>query len=294
MIALTLAASAFSPCAPRAAPGRAPPYIVPPNAGALTHARRVHADALRLEAVLETPPPSSPPPPPPSSPPPTTYAEVAAGVALFVMLQSVFLSFASVAGADTGESGGAVAACRLLATASFFAVQQAAGTRADEWLQSDATTDGERSRASALLRENPAAPAAAALAFALALAAAGTALGVEWLPPARPLPEAGRALDVLVVAPLTEEAVFRAWLLRALDRAGAAPAASFAASAALFSLWHAPQSVVTGDASALVFFAALGAWLALLYRTAGDSLRVAAGTHASFNLIVVLLRAARA
>ena len=121
------------------------------------------------------------------------------------------------------------------------------------------------------------------------VAAVGTASGFEWLPAARPLPDVGRALDLLVTAPLTEEAFFRAWLLRSADRVGVPPAAGLAASALFFSLWHTP-----GGASEFFFFAALGLWLALLYRKSDGSLPLVAGTHASFNLIVVLLRAVRA
>ena len=114
------------------------------------------------------------------------------------------------------------------------------------------------------------------------------------LPAARPLPEAGRALDVLVAAPLTEELYFRGWLLAACDAAGAPAVASLGASALLFSLWHAPQLLSgAGSAGELVFFAALGAWLALLYRKSESSLPLVVGTHASFNAIVVLLRAVR-
>ena len=90
-------------------------------------------------------------------------------------------------------------------------------------------------------------------------------------------------------APLTEEAYFRAWLLPALERVGAPPGAGVAASAALFSLWHLPG----GGASEVLFFAALGTWLAVLFRASGGSRLLAAGTHASFNLIVVLLRASQ-
>ena len=93
------------------------------------------------------------------------------------------------------------------------------------------------------------------------------------------------------MAPLTEEAFFRAWLLNALAKLDAPPLAALATSAALFATWHLPSVLGGGGPGELGFFAALGAWLAWLYKASGDSLPFVAGTHASFNLIVVLLRA---
>ena len=60
----------------------------------------------------------------------------------------------------------------------------------------------------------------------------------------------------------------------AVRRAGAPDAVGLAASAALFALWHVPQG---GD---VLFFAALGAWLALLHQRAGGSLPLVVGTPA--------------
>ena len=46
-------------------------------------------------------------------------------------------------------------------------------------------------------------------------------LGLEWVPAPRPWPEPERAALLLAVAPLSEEAFFRAFLLTAFERAGA-------------------------------------------------------------------------
>ena len=126
--------------------------------------------------------------------------------------------------------------------------------------------------------------------FALAIAALGTGLGAEWLPPPRPLPGPLRAVDILAAAPLTEEIFFRAWLLVAMQRAGASELAALGASSVLFACWHAPLVAALGDPSELFFFGALGAWLTLLYQKSDGSLPLAVGTHATFNLIVTLLR----
>ena len=262
--------------------------------------RTRHTPAPRLQADDQPPlEPLTPLTPlTPAADDTSSWTDVAIGAFLFVLLQSVFLSLASVAGLSAAQDGGVAAASRLLATGSFFAVQQVAGLPASTWLSGGDEARGGTSGSSPVndFLRSPAAPPAAALAFAVAVAATLQLLGIEWLPEARPLPDAGRALDVLVMAPLTEEAFFRAWLLSALDRLRFPTAASLAASATLFSLWHLP-SLLNGSASGgvgeLAFYAALGAWLALLYRQSDRSLPLVAGTHASFNLIVVLLRTVR-
>lgn len=252
---------------------------------------RPRCTPARLQLPDEQPDIAATPPPPPAA----SLTDVAAGVALFVLLQSIVLSFGSAAGLSAGQDGSVAAGSRLVATGTFVAVQQAAGLPVGAWLVRDDTSKASSSPSSAasdFLQQNPAAAPAAALAFSLAVALIGTVAGLDWLPAARPLPDPGRAFDVLVTAPLTEEAFFRAWLLEATAAANAPPLAALAASAGLFSLWHLPELLGSGAGPAeLVFFAALGGYLAQLYRTSGGSLPLVAGTHASFNLIVVLLRA---
>ena len=115
----------------------------------------------------------------------------------------------------------------------------------------------------------------------------GVAAWDATLPAARELPAAGTALDVLALAPLTEEIFFRGWLLAAAQSAGISAPLRVALSACGFALWH----VGAGDSP--LFFAALGAYLAVLFERSGGALSLCVGTHATYNLCVVLLRAAR-
>lgn len=219
----------------------------------------------------------------------TTWPDVGAGCALFFLLQISTLSTLQAVGITSG--GAVIPTLRVFVTAAFVAIQQAAGLPADRWLmRSPAAQRAEQASYIVSFLRSPGAPVAAALAFALAVAAAGTASGATWLPEPRALPGLGRAVDVLGAAPLTEEIFFRAWLLEACERVAAPPAIATALSATTFTLWHIQQC--SGPADAL-FFAALGAWLALLYQRSENSLPLVAGTHASFNLIVLLLRAAQ-
>ena len=185
-----------------------------------------------------------------------SWPDVGAGCAIFFLLQLSTLSVIQVLGLAT--NGAAVAAVRAFVTGGFSAVQQSVGLPVERWLTTSPISEQPPSPE---FLPSPFAPVVSAAAFAALVAAVGTVSGSAWLPDARALPDAGRALDLLIAAPLTEEAVFRGWLLQASTSAGASPLASAALSATLFALWHAPQC--TGPAE-LGFFAALGAWLALL------------------------------
>lgn len=250
---------------------------------------------------------------------PPTVTDVVLGSIVFLLLHSILLStaaFVAAGAADVPAGKGAIenlgvgALCRAAATVGFVAVQNAAGTLPDGWLAgpadaSSAADDGDRwwlRDESAILRtpspeilSKPlvAAPLVA-IGFAAAVAALGAATGVDLLPEPRPLPSPGRVLDVLIAAPVTEELFFRAWLLRMLERAGASLPATLAISSALFALWHVPV-IAAGNAAPgeLVFFATLSAVLSVLYQRSAGSLPLVAGTHASFNAIVVALRTAR-
>ena len=209
-----------------------------------------------------------------------------AGVPLFFLLESTTVGLArSGLPPDLAPPVGRAAAFGL-----FAAVQAASGTSVDTWLLRPAAEPEWRWLAA------PWAPAAvfaafaaAALAPALACQLFGQAEVAEALLPAGgPPPSAARCLDVLLLAPLTEEAFFRGWLLTASARAGAPRAASAAASAALFALWHA------GDgAGGLLAFAALGGWLAVVYQAGGGRLAPCVGGHVLWNALILALRAAR-
>ena len=118
--------------------------------------------------------------------------------------------------------------------------------------------------------------------------------GLEWLPGPRPWPEPERAALLLLIAPLSEEAFFRAYLMTALERAGAPANAALLASAAGFALYHVPLAEMLRDGSLeLAFYELLGLYLGFLYQRSGRSLPLAVVTHASFNSIVTALRAAQ-
>jgi membrane protease YdiL (CAAX protease family) len=102
-----------------------------------------------------------------------------------------------------------------------------------------------------------------------------------------------RAHSVLAIAPLSEEIFFRAWLLVTLRRAGASFPARVALSSILFSLWHVPLGRPEMAPTDLLAFGALGAVLAAMYDASSGSLPLVASTHASYNLIVTLLRYGR-
>lgn len=225
------------------------------------------------------------------------WTDVGAGCLLFVLLQSFGLTLASASGINPAADDAGLAACAIrgVVAAGFVAVQQQGGLPADRWLTADSSTSTALTNdPSVQALRSPLAPLMTAAIFAIVTAACGAALGLEWLPTPRPLPGVGRAADVLIAAPATEELFFRAWLITAVESAGAPAAISIAVSSIAFALWHLPL-ILTGGASAteLLFFASLGAWLAVLYRSSAGSLPLVVGTHAAFNLLVVVLRSAQ-
>ena len=235
---------------------------------------------------------------------PSSWEGIGASIALYVLLYTSTLSvlqLATASGTDAGTTNGiATVVARLIATGGFAAIQQAAGLPIEEWLtlgpstSQPSATDSSASGLPAVLL-SPIGPPAAGLAFFLVAAGLGVAAslgaGLEWdstLPAGRALPEMAAAADILLVAPITEELFFRGWLLRAAERAELSQPLRIGASALLFAIWH----VGAGDSP--LFFAGLGAYLAYLHQRADGALGLCIGTHATYNLLVTLLRAVRA
>lgn len=232
---------------------------------------------------------------------PTSWGGFGASLALYLLLYTSTLTVAQLltsAGSDAAMVNGVgTAAARVVATGGFAAIQQVAGLPLDQWLtlrSNQATPQEGGSTSPVEFLQSPLAPVAAGVTFfAVAVGlgvGASVGAGIEWdstLPAARALPEAPAAADILLLAPLTEELFFRAWLLRATAKAGAPPPLRIGISATLFALWH----VGAGDSP--LFFAALGAYLAFLFQRSEGSLGLCVGAHATYNFCVTVLRAVR-
>ena len=230
---------------------------------------------------------------PPPAPPQWSATDSAVNAGLFVLLHTVTGSTAQLAGFG---GRGALAAARLVSIGAFAGVQGAApgGLPLDEWL----TAKPSESRLPTL---GAAAPLAYAGAFAVVIVALSTLVGATLggadvasafgaaLPAPQPL-AAGRAVDVLLAAPVQEELFFRAWLLRVLQRAPLPDGAPLALSALLFALWH----VQPNTGGALLELLLLGGFLGVLYERSGRDLRVPVATHAAYNGLVLVLGALRA
>ena len=230
--------------------------------------------------------------------------DVAVNGGLFLLLHTFTGSAAqlivaeSALGADAGRSAFAVA--RLLCIALFMGVQNFApgGLPLDEWVFTRRESNGAALSPQQLPAWGPAAPilyatlffgvsivVSVALTVALTDVTPSTAFGI--ILPTASAPEVGRALDVLVAAPIQEETFFRAWLLGALRQVDVDNNMALVVSAILFALWH------VGDATGLLELLGLGAYLAALYDRSGRSLPTAIATHASYNGIVFVLGALR-
>ena len=204
-------------------------------------------------------------------------------------LGCVVFSLLTRATSGTGDS----TAGRVATIAVFIAVQSVAGVSPSSWLRYD--EDSRRVDPNPLFQSgSPLAGVTFGFAFAIAVAASAQVLGIDWVPAAREWPEAARASLLLLVAPLSEEIFFRAWLLNALELAGATAPQGLLASAALFGLYQVPfGEVLNGGGLPLLFFEALGAYLAFLYQRSGGSLPLAIVTHCTVNALVTALRAAQ-
>jgi len=267
-----LGASALAPSvAPSVRPSVATPLLRP----------------TRVLLQLPAESPQAPAPAPPAAAPGEPRL-VGAGVALYLVLHCIGLSVAGLAGM-TPATGSTVAA-RAGCTLAFVGVQQAAGVGPESWLLRRAAPAEW-----AWLRE-PAGPVIAALCFAAAayappalLALSGeTELAQTLMPQPRALAP-GVLADVLLAAPIAEEAFFRGWLLTELERAGASAGAALGISTLLFTGWH-----LVGNDGGVLLYAALGGWLGLLYQKGGASLSTPIATHVLWNLSVVLARMAAA
>ena len=185
-------------------------------------------------------------------------------------------------------------ASRLVALGGFVGLQQlVGGLSPSEWLRL-----GDEPSAvdpnPLFQSRSPLAGATFATAFGLGVVLVAQLLGLEWVPGPRPWPEPSRAALLLLVAPLSEEAFFRAYLMTALERAGAPGGAALLASAAGFALYHVPLSEILRDGSLeLAFYESLGLCLGVLYQRSGRSLPLAVVTHGAFNALVTALRAAQ-
>jgi len=227
------------------------------------------------------------------------YLVIAAGTVLYVYLNHAAKELTMVR-FDSPEAD--VIAARVLAVTAFALVQQVAGLDPTSWLRlggeppapADARLGGGP-LGSVLALPTPVAGVAFALLFALPVAALSAA-GVRLLPVyGTGLPSEARALLTLLIAPLSEEVFFRAWLLNAFERSGGAASQGLIVSAGLYGLYVVPLSSVLngttgGDGAALLLlYEALGGFLAYLFQRSGGSLPLVVVTHCSFNLAVALL-----
>ena len=212
------------------------------------------------------------------------YMDTAIGCILFVTLnagfkEATFLLFDSPE-ADT-------LAGRLLALVAFAAIQQFAFLPLNRWLRI-----GSDQKSADPFFSNPADGVIFAFIFAVPLAGLAQLCDVSWLPEPRPFPPPEAALLKTVVAPLSEEVFFRAWLLTAFGSAGGSQSSALIASTVLFGLYHVPLSTILAPegSSLLLVYQALGAYLAFLYQRSGGSLPLVFVTHATCNLLVLALR----
>lgn len=257
------------------------------------------------------------------------WIDTAFGAILFTLLgaaakEATFLAFNS-------PEADAVAA-RVVTVLAFALFQQLAGLPLGLWLRAG-SDPARRSTNPVFNSGDPLAGITFAFIFAVPVALLAQFAGVVWLPPPAPFPDALGTLLRVGVAPATEEIFFRAWLLTAFERAGGSPFAAMIASAGLYGLYMVPLSSVLQDGSlALLLYECLGvrrcsrvepsrparvaagcalcaawviedgvvlailcaqAYLAFIYQQSGGSLPFAIVTHATFNLLVMALRAAR-
>ena len=218
------------------------------------------------------------------------WIDAGIGCILFVLLNAAckeltFLAF------PTPQAD--ILAGRLLAIVAFAVVQELAFVPTSRWLRLDPPNKPD---ANPFFQSgSPLAGITFAFIFAVPVCTLATLLGIDWLPEPRPWPAADGALLFLLVAPLSEELFFRAWLLTAFTEAGGSQGAALLASTALFGLYHVPLSTALqpDGSSALLLYEMFGAYLSFLYQRSGGSLPLAALTHSTCNAIVLGLRAAQ-
>lgn len=167
-----------------------------------------------------------------------TASDVAVGCVIFLLLHTLLFSTASLMIGSNGGDG-MTALARLAATALFVALQSVSGFTPSDWLLVPARREPTISWLT-----SPAAPiiasglfAAGALSLPLGAFLAGAPdISMALLPGGKPFPEAGRAVELLLAAPATEELFFRAWLLAALARTKVTGKAAIFTSSILVSV----------------------------------------------------------
>jgi membrane protease YdiL (CAAX protease family) len=173
------------------------------------------------------------------------YLVVAAGTVLYVYLNRAAKDL-TIFQFDSPEAD--VVAARVLAVAAFVLLQQAAGLDPRSWLrlggEPAAAADAGGPLGSVFAFPTPVAGVVFALLFVLPVVALSAA-GVRLLPVyGTGFPSEARALLTLLVAPLSEEVFFRAWLLNAFERSGGAASQGLIVSAGLYGLYVVPLSSV--------------------------------------------------
>ena len=226
------------------------------------------------------------------------YIDVFVGCILFVLLNAATTEFTALALPGIGCSGiglgggvcagGDTVVGRLAALGAFAAIQQLAFLPISQWLRY-----GNDEKTANPFFTNPIDGGTFGFLFAVPLAVFAQASGIDWLPEPRPFPPLDEAFLKAFVAPLSEEAFFRAFLCTALTVAGGSQAVALIASAVLFGLYHVPLATVLSPegSSLLLLYQAFGAYLAFLYQRSGGSLPLAVATHCTCNMLVLVLRA---
>ena len=217
------------------------------------------------------------------------WVDVCFGCISFVLLNALAIALTQAAHVP---ADGAIH--RLLALITFALLQAAVGLPPSEWLRGRA--DESRIDPNPLFQSgSPLAGITFGVGFGLSIAVGASLLGIDWVPSAREWPSTDRALELLAVAPLVDEAFFRGYLLTAIELAGGAPTAAILASVAAYAVYQVPPSgLLSGGANPpLLLFELLGADLAWLYQRSGGSLPFVVLMHATFNVLITGLRAAQ-
>jgi len=222
------------------------------------------------------------------------WVDAGLGSIAFVLLNAAAIAVTQAAGL---EAEGAV--YRLLGLVAFVALQAAIGLPPQEWARLRA--DPARVDSSPFFQitylGGPGAGVTFAFGFGIAIALAAQLLGIDWVPAPRPWPELPQAVELLLIAPLADEAFFRAFLIRAIERAGGSATMALLASAVAYAAYQVPVRellLLSEQASlALLLFQLLGLFLGVLYQRSGGSLPLVFVSHATFNALVTALRAAQ-
>ena len=142
------------------------------------------------------------------------WVDVCFGCISFVLLNALAIALTQAAHVP---ADGAIH--RLLALITFALLQAAVGLPPSEWLRGRA--DESRIDPNPLFQSgSPLAGITFGVGFGLSIAVGASLLGIDWVPSAREWPSTDRALELLAVAPLVDEAFFRGYLLTAIELAG--------------------------------------------------------------------------